>query len=141
MSVLFYAAGVGVVLTHHTGHIPHTGYFTSGGVAEDNLVGYLLDAVLRGGYVDGHLLVVVTDAATHGSDALSLKTAEEHLLTDAVGLQALSVYVERNLLFLLAEHFYICHRRDAAQAVGEVVAVFLQLTVTALATLNGNQQG
>ena len=141
MPVLFDAAGVGVIFTYHTGDIPYTGYLARRGVAEDDLVGYLLDTVLRGLYVDGHLLVVVADAAAHGGDALCLQATEEHLLTDAVGLQALTVYVERNLLFLFTEHFYICHRGDATQTVGEVVAVLLQFTIAALAALNGYQQG
>ena len=91
--------------------------------------------------MDGNLLVFVADAATHGSDALGLKTREEHLLTDAVGLQTLSVDVETDLLLLFAKEFYVGNRWDAAQTVTEVIAVLFQFSVTALRALDGDKQG
>ena len=91
--------------------------------------------------MDGHLLVVVADAPAHRSNALCLQTAEEHLLTYAVCLQALAVYIERYLFLLLTEHLNICHGGNTAQAVAQTVAVVLQLTIAALAALYGYEQG
>ena len=57
--------------------------------------------------MDGNLLVVVADTATHRCDALGLETGEEHLLSDAICLQALAVYIQRNLLLLFAKEFHV----------------------------------
>ena len=130
-----------VILAYHPRHITHTGHLAADGVAEDDLIGYLLYGVPRRLYMDGHLLVVVADAATHGGEPLSLQTAEEHLLSDAIGLKALAVYVERDLLFLFAVGAHVSHRGNTAQTVAELVGIRLQLTVAALRTLYGNQQG
>ena len=114
MPVLFNAARHRFVFALHGSHIAHTGYLARHGVGENDLVGYLLLRVFRWLHVDGNLLIVVADAAAHRGDALSLKSREEHLLTDAVGLQALAVDVEADLLFLLSKHLHIGHRGDAA---------------------------
>ena len=71
------------------------------------------------------MLVVIVDAATHGSDTLSLQTAEKHLLAYAVGLQPLTVDIERDLLLLLAKQLHVGYGRDAAQTVAEFIAVSL----------------
>ena len=141
MTVLLNTTAVAVVLSHHTSHIADTGHLTGGGVREDNLVGNLIDAVLGRLHMDGHLLVFVADAAAHGGDALSLEARKKHLLTDAVCLQALTVYIERYLLFLLAKHLDVGNRRDVPQAVGEPIAVVFQLAVAALSALDGDEQG
>ena len=141
MAVLLDTARHGLVFTHHTGNIPHTYHLSSSSVAIDNLFGNLLFAVLHRLDMDGNLLVVVADAATHGRDALGLETREKHLLTDAVGLQPLAVYVKRYLLLLFAKEFDVGNRGNATKAVAEVVAVLFQFTVAALVALNGNEQG
>ena len=94
MPVLLDVAFNAVVLAHDSGHIPDAGHLAADGVAEDNLVGYLLFGVVGGLDMNRYLLVVVADAAAEGGNALRLQVAEEHLLTDAVGLEALAVDIE-----------------------------------------------
>ena len=94
MTVLFDATCHRFILTHHTSNVPHTYHLPTNGIGEDNLIGNLLFAVLHRFDMYGYLLVIITDAATHSRDTLGLQTSEEQLLTDAVGLQALTVYVE-----------------------------------------------
>ena len=90
--------------------------------------------------MDGHLLVVIADTATHRGDALSLQARKEHLLTDTIGLQALTVDIKTDLLFLLSEEFHICYRGDTTQAVAQIITVLFQLAVAALVTLDGDEQ-
>ena len=125
MAVLLDVALVGTVLAHHAGHIAHPRHLAADRIAEDDLVGYRLLAVLRGRYVQGHLLVGVADAAAHGSNTLCLQTAEEHLLADAVGLQSLPVDIKGYLLLVLTIDAHVSHRRYAAQTVGEAVGIVL----------------
>ena len=66
---------------------------------------------------------------------------EQHLLSDAVGLQTLAIHIERYLLFLLAIDTHIGHRGNTAQTVRQLVGIRLQLTIAALRTLYRNQQG
>ena len=72
VSVLLDTTRHGFVLAHHTGHIANTCHLTCHRVGEDNLVGNLLLGVFLSLNVDGYLLVVVADSATHGGDALCL---------------------------------------------------------------------
>ena len=113
MSVLFDITFRGVVFSHHTGHIPDPYDFAADGVAEDNLIGYLLLRVFCRLNMNGCLLAVGIDAATHGGQTLCLQLCKEHLLSNAVGLQALTVYVERDLFFLFTKHLHAGHRGDA----------------------------
>ena len=141
VAILFDTTGMRRIFAHHTGHIPDTGHLTRHGVGEDNLIGYLLLRILHRLHIDGHLLVVVADAATEGGDALSLQAREEHLLTNAIGLQTLAVDVEGDLFLLGTREFHIGHRGDATQTIGEAVAITLQLTIAALVALDGHKQG
>ena len=86
------------------------------------------------------LLVSIADAATHHRNALRLQPAEQHLLSNAVGLQSLTVHIEGDLLFLLAIKAYIGHRWYAAQLVAQLVGVTLQLPIAALRALDGDEQ-
>ena len=140
MPVLLYAACHGLIFTLNAGNIPYAHHLSCGCVAIDNLIGNLLLAILHCFDMDGYLLVVVADAATHCCDALCLESGEEHLLTYAVGLQALAVDVERYLLLLLTEEFHVGYRGDAAQSVTQVVAILFQFAVAALVALDGNEQ-
>ena len=94
MTVLLYTARHWLILTLYSCNIPYTHHLPGGSVAVDNLIGNFLLAVLHRFNMDGYLLVVVADTATHRCDALALQTTEEHLLSDAVGLQALTVYIQ-----------------------------------------------
>ena len=73
MTILFDTTGMRRIFTYDAGNIPHAGYLTRHGIGEDNLIGNLLFGILHRLDIDGHLLVVVADAATEGGDALSLK--------------------------------------------------------------------
>ena len=140
MAVLFDAACHWVILTHHSGNIPHAHHLACGCIAIDNLIGYLLLTILHSLDMDGYLLVGVADATAHSGDALGLQTTEKHLLSDAIGLQALTVDIERDLLLLLAEEFHVSDRRDAAQTVAQVVAILFQFAVAALVALNSDEK-
>ena len=94
MSVLLDATVRSIVFAHHACHIAHACHLARDWSGEDNLVGDLFLAVLGILYMYWHLLVIVAETAAHGGDALWLQTAKEHLLTDAVGLQALAVHIE-----------------------------------------------
>ena len=140
MTILLDTTRHRLIFTHHTSHIANTYHLTCCWVREDNLIGYLLFAVLLCLHVDGYLLVIVADTATHRSDTLSLQARKEHLLTNTIGLQALTVYIKTDLLFLLAEEFHVCYRWDTTQAVAQIITVLFQLAVAALVTLNGDEQ-
>ena len=117
MAVLLDAACMRVIFPHHPGHVPHPCHLARDGIGEDDLVGNLIFRILRRLHVDGYLLVIIVDAATHGGETLRLQTAEEQLLSDAVGLHPLTVYVERDLLLLFTEQLHVRHGGDAAQTV------------------------
>ena len=140
MSILFDTTGHGFVFALYGCHIAHTCHLARNGVGEDYLVGNLLLRVFLSLNVDGYLLVIVAYRAAHGGDALSLQSREEHLLADAVGLQALAIDVETDLLLLFAEEFYISYTWDAAQAIGEVVAILLEFAIAALVALDSDEQ-
>ncbi len=140
MPVLLDVAVGTVVLAHHTGHIPHAHHLASGRVAEDDLTGYLLLAMTGSLDVDGHLLIVVADAAAHGGEPLRLQMAEQRLLPDAVGLHALPVDIESYLLLAVTIDPDIGHRGNATQTVAQMVGVVLQFTIAALRTLDGYEQ-
>ena len=93
MTILLDITLVGVILTHHTCHIPYPDRLSTGRVTEDNMIGNLLFTVLCRCYMNRCLLVDITDTATHRGDTLSLQFAEEQLLTDAIGLQPLTVNI------------------------------------------------
>ena len=61
-------------------------------------------------------------------------------MTNAVGLQALAINVERYLLLLFAKQLDIRYRRDTTQTIGEVVAILFQLAIATLVALDGNEQ-
>ena len=109
MAVLLDVAAAGVVFTLHGGNIADAHYLARGRVAEDDEVLHFLFAALCGFDVNGSLLRAGVDAAAYSGQALLLQLVEQHLLTDAVGLQALTVYVERNLLLQLAVASHIGH--------------------------------
>ena len=52
--------------------------------------------------MDGGLLVFIGYASSHGRKSLGLQLGEQHLLSYAVGLQALTVDVQADLLLVLA---------------------------------------
>ena len=141
MPVLFDTTRHRVVFPFDGSDVTHPNHLTSGRVGEDDLVGNLLFGVVRILNVDGYLLIIVADAATHRGDTLRLQTGKEHLLSDAVGLEPLTIDIKTNLLFLFTKQFHVGDRGDAPQTVAQVVAVLFQFPVTALATLDGNQQG
>ena len=93
MSVLLDATRHRLILAYYTSNIPHAYNLSCGCVVVNNLVSDFFLAVLHRLDMDGYLLVVVADAATHRGDTLGLQTSEEQLLPDAVGLQPLTVYV------------------------------------------------
>ena len=109
MTVLLDTARHRFVFPHHASHISYTGHLATGRVAEDNLIGYLLLGFLLSLHMNGHLLVFIADAAGYRCDALSLKTGEEHLLSNTVGLQSLTVDIERDLFLLLTKQLHICY--------------------------------
>ena len=94
MTILLDTTGHRLIFANHTGNVPHTHDFSADRIRVDDLIGYLLLTILHRLKMDGYLLVIIADAATHRGDTLGLQTSEKHLLTNAVGLQALTVYVE-----------------------------------------------
>ena len=140
VSVLLDTTRHRLIFAYHTGHIANTYHLTRCRVRENNLVGYLLFAVLLCLHMDGYLLVIIADTATHRGDALSLQTRKEHLLTNTIALQTLAVYIKTDLLFLLSEDFHIRYRRDATQAIAQIITVLFQFAVAALVALNGDEQ-
>ena len=139
MTILLNTARHRFVLTHHLGDVSDSCDFTCHRIGEDDLIGNLLLRILRVLNMDGNLLVIVADAAAHRGDALGLEAREEHLLSDAVGLQALTVDIEADLLLLLTEQFDVGHRGNTTQSIGEVVTVLFELTVAALVTLDSDE--
>ena len=109
VAVLLDVAAAGVVFTLHGGNIADAHYLARSRVAKDNEVLHFLFASLCGFDMDGGLLRAGVNAAAYSSQALLLQLVEQHLLTDTVGLQALTVYVERNLLLQLAVASHIGH--------------------------------
>ena len=43
--------------------------------------------------MDRGLLPMIVDASTHGGKSLCLQLSEQHLLTDTISLQTLTVYI------------------------------------------------
>ena len=110
MPVLFDKSFVGVVFPDNLSYVAHTSDLPSDRVAEDNLAGDFLYCVLCRFDVDGHLLVVVADAAAEGRDALCLQVREKHLLSNAISLQTLAVNIEGYLFLLLTIGANVRHR-------------------------------
>ncbi len=94
MSILFDATLIRIIFAHHAGHITDSCHLAADRVAENNLVGYLLHTVLGSLHMDGHILIVVVNGTAHRGQSLGLQASEEHLLTDAISLQALAVNVK-----------------------------------------------
>ena len=94
MTVLLDIAFSAVVFADRTCHIPDSCHLSCDRFAEDNHVGYLFHTVAHWLNVNRNLLVTIADASAHGSEPLYLQSAKQHLLSDTVGLQPLTIHIE-----------------------------------------------
>ena len=90
--------------------------------------------------MDRRHLVVVGDAATHSGESLRLQLGEKHLLSNAIGLQSLTIDIEADLLLLLAINTDIGHRLNAAETVAKTVCIVVQFMVATLVACQGNEK-
>ena len=129
-----------VILTLHGGHVLHPHHVVLR-VGVDNLILNLLLAGHGGLHMDGHILLCATDAACHRGHASRLQSLHHSHTSDAVGCQSLLVHIDGDLFLQVAIQHHIAHRRDAAQTVGQVIAVLLQFPRAPVFALDGDEQG
>ena len=141
MAVLLDVAIRRVVFALHAGNVADAHHLSRQRVAVNDLVGHLLFAVLCRLDMDECLLVVVGELSGHRGQALRLQGGHQRLLSDAECFEPLPIHIEAHLLLVLTILPHIRHRRNLAQAVGEAVAIVLQLAIAALLALYGNEQG
>ncbi len=140
MSVVGDVAFGEVILACDGGDVLHADHLSVVVVAEYDLVGHLLLALLRGCHVQFYVLVLPGHTAAHGGQSLALQRLHHGHLPQTVGGEALSVDGDGDLLLLLAILPHVRHGGQAAQSVAELVAVALQLAVGAVVALQREQQ-
>ena len=140
LAVGLYVGLAHVVLACHGGNVAHTQHLAVGGIEDDALANLLLGTD-AGRHVYLQVLVRSGHHAAHGGEPLAGECLYQGLAPYAIGSQALFVHGDGKLLLLLANLPHVAHAGQAAQAVGQLVAIALQFAIGTLVALHGDEQG
>ena len=90
--------------------------------------------------MQGNHLAVNRECATDTEQSLAEKLRRDGLVADAVGGKFLFIYIDIQLLMLVAERLDIAHRRHTAQPSLEHVHIAVHLAVGLVARVQRHQQ-